>query len=104
MHADLPWGGIVTGDSDDFVAAAIDLYTTEEHWQLARDRGLYIIDQLYGEEPLRQRLLERLLQLTDNREAYRSQNLIGAMLMHHRMASTKYLGKWIEAKRKLLDS
>jgi hypothetical protein len=101
MHEGYPWSGVVAFDAEDFVKSALRLHTDEATWNLAQKRGEAIINNLYSKARHRAALLGRIKLVQEQLHLFRSRNLIGAMLMHHRMASTKYLSKWIEAKNKL---
>ncbi|MBA3899164.1 MAG: hypothetical protein H0X62_02985 [Bacteroidetes bacterium] len=66
-------------------------------WKTAQSNGINIIN---NKELLGNTLLERLKFLTENLENHRLNNFIGAMLLHHSIASTKYMARWIEAKNR----
>lgn len=100
MHADLEWNGIIEDDPERFADAAVQLHTDQLLWQQAQDKGIQIINSCYSKPLLGQLLLERITQLQENLEQHRKQNFTGAMLMHHTLASTKYMARWIEEKNK----
>lgn len=100
MHKNLPWAGIIMNDKEDFVAAAVTLYNDEENWEIAQNNGVTIVNTIYSQKLLTTVFSEKLEYLKMNLEVHRSDNFIGSMLLHHTMASTKYLSKWIEAKNK----
>ncbi|WP_149275845.1 glycosyltransferase [Pareuzebyella sediminis] len=100
MHDDLPWNGKIADSSEDFAKAAVDMYCNKKDWELAQGRGQAIIHACYNKEVISQRFLDRIQELLDGLESHRSQNFIGTMLIHHTMASTKYLSKYIVEKNK----
>jgi hypothetical protein len=51
---------------------------------------------------LQRKLGEKIMLLSHNMESHRAGNFIGAMLLHHTLASTKYLSKWIAEKNSRL--
>ncbi len=103
MNGPLPWGGIIAGSDSEFVQAAVTLHEDRQQWMRAQTRGCHIVNVLYGREGHQSRLLERVDSLRRKLQTHRDLNLIGAMMRHHRMASTRYLSQWIEVKRKLQD-
>lgn len=99
MHNNLPWGGAIADDIDAFVAAAVNLHSDGAAWNKAQLQGIAIIDLHYSEKKLGAAFLKKIARLRQGLEAHRAANVIGAMLRYHSMASTKYMGKWIEAKQ-----
>ncbi len=104
MHGDLAWNGVVAETPKAIIASAVDLYHNRERWTVAHEQGAEIINRLYSKTKLAAGLLLRIEHIRGKLKAHRDRNLIGAMMMHHRMASTMYLGKWIEAKNHGLAS
>ena len=101
MHRNLPWSGVVADSPEDFAQAAIQHYTDKSVWQIARQNGFDIINQVYPKEKLGTEFIQRLEQLQYDLENHRQQNFIGSMLMHHTMRSTEFMSRWIEAKNNL---
>ncbi|MDX1591774.1 MAG: glycosyltransferase, partial [Balneolaceae bacterium] len=50
------------------------------------------------------RFIQTVNSLLNGLIAHRKLNFTGAMLMHHTMAGTRYMSKWIEEKNKMSDS
>lgn len=98
MRADLPWSGKVSNDAHTLAKNAIALYDNRELWTKCQNNGVTIINQLYDKRKLQGHLLKRINETINNLVEYRTTNFIGSMLMHHSMASTKYMAKWIESK------
>jgi len=98
MNANLPWSGIIA-DSDQAIAdAALQLYTDENRWHVAQRNGIAIVNQRYSKTLFEDAFLERITGILKNLEKHRHSNFFGAMLLHHTLASTKYMSRWIEAK------
>ena len=91
------WSGKIANTADDFADAAISLYNKVE-WQEAQSKAVALINGIYDKRFLAQELDRTLARIQSNLERHRNQNFIGAMVMHHTLASTKYMAKWIEAK------
>ena len=94
----LPWNGIIADNVETFAKAAVFLYQNKEEWSSAKENGIAIINSIYNKAVLQQRLKDRIELLAKNPELHRAGNFIGNMLLHHTMASTKFMSKWIEEK------
>ncbi|NJB69837.1 glycosyltransferase involved in cell wall biosynthesis [Saonia flava] len=100
MHQNLPWNGAIENTVEGFAQAAVHLYQNQEKWQEAQENGVAIINQLYDKTVLNEGLSTKLKELEQNLEAHRTKNFTGAMLLHHSMASTEYMSRWIAEKNK----
>ena len=100
MHADLNWNGSIEDDSQEFAAAAVQLYQDEIVWQHSQQNGFSIIKQRYLAALFEDQFETTLTYLQSNLEKHRNHNFIGQMLMHHTLQSTKYLSRWIEEKNR----
>ena len=94
----LQWNGIIANDVEAFAKAAILLYQNEDKWTVARHNGTAIINGFYNKVDLQKKLKDNIELLTKNLEEHRARNFIGAMLLHHSLASTKFMSKWIAEK------
>ncbi len=100
MHDQLPWAGTVAENPEDFAQAAIDLYTNSAAWAQAQKNGVAIVNQLYDNQILSERLKNKIKEIDQSLDSHRCRNFIGAMLQHQTMASTKYMAKWIAEKNR----
>jgi len=100
MHDQEPWAGMVTDNVEDFVEAAVKLYTDEEAWSKAQKHGTELLYSRYNSKILGQNLIEKITKIQENLEQHRLNNFTGAMLKHHSMMSTKYMSQWINEKNK----
>jgi glycosyltransferase involved in cell wall biosynthesis len=101
MHnQDEPWAGMVTDNVDEFVKAAVKLYTDEKAWSQAQKNGTALLHSRYDSKILSQKLIEKITEVQKNLEQHRLDNFTGAMLKHHSMMSTKYMSQWINEKNK----
>ena len=98
MHSNLPWSGMVSNKPNVIAKNAIELYTNDKAWKLCQDNGIAIINQLFDKSVLEALLKQRIHTTINTLVEHRTTNFIGSMLLHHTMASTKYMSKWIEAK------
>lgn len=100
MHGDYEWNGSITNNPQEIADAAVKLYSDKVLWQKAQENGIKIINNFYSKEIHGAKLIEQIQNLQKNLKAHRLKNFTGAMLMHHSLASTKYMSKWIEEKGK----
>ena len=100
MHGNFDWNGLIADDAVKISEAAVELYTNKTAWLTAQANGIRIVNCCYRKEILAPKLLERISLLQARLELHRQDNFAGAMLMHHTMASTKFMSRWIEAKNK----
>ena len=98
MPGDLPWNGIIADDIESIVNAAVALYRNESLWKNAQQNGIAIVNQRYQKSLFASDFIERILEIFTNLKSHRNNNFIGSLLMHHTMASTQYMSRWIEAK------
>jgi len=96
--ANMPWNGIIAKDPNSFANSAVQLYQNEEKWSIARQRGTAIINNFYNKTVLQKNLRDKIELLCKNLERHRTDNFIGAVLLHHTLASTKFMSKWIAEK------
>lgn len=98
MHGDLPWPGCIANTTDEFVDAAVQLYTDEKKWQTAQAYAKPVLETCYNGVLLAQALIEKIQYLSLHLEEHRQKNFIGAMLNHHSHKSTEFMSRWIEVK------
>jgi glycosyltransferase involved in cell wall biosynthesis len=102
MHGTFNWNGSIANETNAFAKAAVQLYTDKALWENSREQGVVIINEFYAKKTLGDKLLKRILDVQQSLEEHRLKNFTGALLMHHTLASTKYLSKWIEEKNRKL--
>lgn len=101
MHGNLDWNGFISIDENDFVEKAIQLYTKKHLWETAQKNGYTIIENRFRKELFETDFIDKIDMLLENLNLHRSQNIIGQILQHQSLQSTKYMSKWIEAKNKM---
>ncbi len=102
MHGTFEWNGFIANETTAIAKAAVQLYTDRNTWTRSQQNGIQIINSFYAKEKLGKQLVQRILEVQADLENHRLHNFMGAMLLHHSMASTKYLSKWIEEKNRKL--
>ncbi|MCK0191105.1 glycosyltransferase family 4 protein [Arenibacter sp. F20364] len=98
ISENLPWNGVIANDPRSFAKAAVRLYQNEEKWSVARQNGTHIINSFYDKAVLQKKLRDKIERLSRNIKGHRADNFIGAMLLHHTLAGTKFMSKWIAEK------
>ncbi|MCX6296874.1 MAG: glycosyltransferase family 4 protein [Bacteroidetes bacterium] len=100
MHGEYEWNGIIANTVNEIAEAAVKLYSDKSLWQRFQKNGIVIINNFYSKEKFGKKLTEHIVFLQSDLKKHRLKNFTGAMLMHHTLASTKYMSKWIEEKNK----
>ena len=100
MQGDLPWNGVISDDVETMVAAAVALYQNQELWEEAQQRGVVIVNERYSKTLFEADFMKHIVEIQQQLKQHRLANFMGAILMHHTTASTKYMSRWIEAKNK----
>ena len=100
MHGDLAWNGFVKNSPEDIAEAAVQLYMDPLVWQQSQKNGITIVEKIYSKSFYRKKLIDQIFHIQATLKDHRLQNFTGAMLMHHTLASTRYMSKWIEEKNK----
>ena len=98
MHGNLPWNGFIENEPSEIAKKAIELYTSKSTWLDAQKNGVKILNSIYSKKENSSIFLSKIKEIQNNIVQHRFANFTGAMLMHHTLASTKYMSKWIEEK------
>lgn len=98
MHGNLDWNGFISDDDQNFIEKAIELYTDEQLWITKQHNGFAIIDERFRKQDFLPRFASIIQHMMSNLQQHRERNFMGQVLQHHTLQSSKYLGKWIEAK------
>ena len=102
MNGNLPWSGFIANEPTEIANKAIELYTSKSTWLKAQEKGVDIINSNYSKKENSSIFLSKVKEIQNNLVQHRFANFTGAILMHHTLASTKYMSKWIEEKNKLI--
>lgn len=98
LRGDMPWSGEIANNPQGISSAAMSLYEDKKRWEKAQKNGIRIINERFAEYDFGVTLIERVQEIRTNLETHRLKNFTGQMLMHHTMASTEYMSRWIEEK------
>ena len=94
------WNGYIADDRNAFATAAVQLYKDETHWHKAQKEGIAIYNSRYLKSTFEMPFILHVKDVNSNLKQHRFKNFTGNMLMHHTMATTKYMSRWIEEKNK----
>ena len=84
-----------------FSRLAIELYQNKYKWKEAQNMGTDLINKYFNKVIFGEVFNKKIIELNKNLKQHRTSNIIGGILAHKSMQSTKYLSKWIEAKNNL---
>ncbi len=90
---------LVGTDTNDFAQKAIAVYQDCSLWNNCKLQGTEMLHKHFNKVEHEAILLHTLQDLQANLREHREQNFTGSMLLHHNMASSKYLSKWISLKQ-----
>ena len=94
------WPGYIGETEKNLIEHSIQLYTNENTWQIAQNRGLTLGQQQYQQLQLGDDFVQTVTKIQSQLEAHRKNNFTGSMLRHHHHKSTQYMAQWIEAKNR----
>lgn len=94
------WPGSIASNIEEFVSAAICLYTTKETWLQSAKQGASILSQEYTASKNRQHLIQTVLTAQKDMSKNRAINTMQQLLSHHQYQTNRYMSQWIEAKNK----
>jgi hypothetical protein len=94
------WGGCVASTIEELVAGAVHLYKNKQAWQDAQEAGLRLVGELFNEETNCE-VLVRALKDARTRHLREGDDILCALLWHHRHRATEYLSRWIASRHQL---
>ena len=100
MRGNLPWNGFISDDPIEFAQKAIEVYNNQQFWEKSQQAGYEILKQRFSKENISNHFTQSLIALSQNIQAHRQENFMGALLQHHTMKSTMYMSRWIEEKNR----
>jgi len=84
-----------------FSKLAIELYQNKYKWKETQNIGTDLINNFFNKVIFGENLNKKIIELDRNLNQHRTTNIIGGILAHKTLQSTKYLSKWIEAKNNI---
>lgn len=100
IHGELPYGGKVTDDLQEFVNHAVQIYSEKATWLQCQERGFAIISNRFQKESFSEAFLTVVHILRNNLKEHRQEYFFGQILQQQTTQATKYMSKWIEQKNK----
>lgn len=90
----------VHDDTQHFANCAVSIYTSQSDWEASQNRGFKLINNRFNKVQLHKTFKVKLEELKSDLIKHRQNNVVGQLLHHHTLQSTKYMAKWIEEKNK----
>lgn len=100
MFGNLDTNGFIENDPEQFAEKAVFLYENEHIWKEKQSFGFKVFNARFDANFFHERFFQKVYATIQNLQNHRNYNFTGQMLQHHTLQSTKYMGKWIEAKNK----
>lgn len=100
LCSELPFGGSIAKTNEDFIDAAVSLYTEKELWQEAQQNGFNILQQRFRKDLFENGFQQNIKTLHQNLQQHRQENFLSQILHHQTLQASKYMSKWIEAKNR----
>lgn len=85
----------------DFLEMACRIYRDKGAWEAQRSKEFKIFKELFDKQLHYSNMKDRMAYLSAHLENHRLKNVMGQILEHQTVKSTKYMAKWIEAKNKV---
>ncbi|MGI9548126.1 MAG: glycosyltransferase [Flavobacteriaceae bacterium] len=85
-------------DAQRFAIRAVQLYKDKSGWLEQQRSDQELLRAQFNRDSFLEQLKDQLDHKTEHLQEHRLKNPVGSMLLHHTMASTRHLSKWIELK------
>jgi len=92
------WPGQVANRAEDFVEAAIELYTRPSLWHEAQSKAEPLLLERFAEGGRGEAFSNLLETMERHLERHRSRNFVGSLLRHQQHRSTEYFSRWLALK------
>ena len=102
MADGLDWNGFIENDPKAFAEAAILLFQDANLWKEKQIRGFEIINKRFDRATLGLQFVNKITEILSDIKSHRELNILGQILQHQTLKSTKFMSKWIEEKNKNL--
>lgn len=94
------FGGHVVEKKSDFIQMSVSLYNTKSAWEKEVNKGQQLLTESFNWEFYKTKLQTYLAGKEAHLDRERNHNVMGQILWHHSLQSTKYLSKWIQEKNR----
>ena len=93
--------GFIEDKLEEFTFKAAKLYSNKHYWEVSQNNGFEVIKKRFSKSIFVKPFMQKVTFLMTYTEKHRLKNVVGLILEHHSMKSTKYLSKWIEEKNRI---
>lgn len=90
--------GLIADKPLEIARAALSLYQDKTQWYEAQQKAYPLFSTDFNKDHFKQSFFEKLERFRKDLTAIRNQNFWQQLILHHRLQSTHYLSRWIEAK------
>lgn len=95
------WPGYIADDETSIANMAVELHENKQQWEKAAMQSSKLRDQMITQSSSNNdELISTLLDAHSDLANRRERNFLGGILLHHTLASTRYMTQWIEAKNR----
>lgn len=101
MAGSLEWNGYICDSIQDFIDAAVKLYSEEMLWKEKQQIGYNLLKKRFDQHLHQQNFLKKVQQVKNELQQHRNLNFTGSMLKHHLHRSTYFMSKFIEEKNRV---
>src|SRR5690625_7590929 len=84
------WNGVIANGAEEIAEAAAALYKERTLWKQAQATGFRILTNQFSRERFATDFLDTVEERIRGLSAFRSENFVGQMLLHHTISGTKY--------------
>jgi glycosyltransferase involved in cell wall biosynthesis len=100
MFGKIEPNGFIEDDALLFAQKAVELYTDSDIWKSTQANGFIVLDKRFKKNDFSEDFSHKVTALIKTLDLHRQANFLGKLLQHQTLQSTKYMSKWIEAKKK----
>lgn len=83
-----------------FAEKSINIYKDEKLWDQYQDTSVELFNHQFDRVIFENNFLDKVLEIQNNRDRHRAQNIVGRILNRNQYQSAKYMSLWIEEKNK----
>ena len=100
INGNMKWNGHISDSLEDFIEAAVNIYTDETIWNTYQKTGFRIINERFNITEHQKNLKGKIQKIKKDLDKHRTMNFTGSMLKHHLHKSTYFMSRFIEEKNK----
>lgn len=83
-----------------FVNTAVTMYSEKQDWLLVQNAGYAVLETQFNSDTHIKNLVAKILRISGDLKTHRQHHFLSQILQQQTMQATKYMSKWIEAKKR----